>query len=549
MTPRFWSGRWLVLASAAAWTVSCTSKAPSVGPGTDATTGGVPFWGGEASGGLLSTISSGGAGAGHDAGGNTHSPTGGQDGGGASGGSGHGGELGSGGTGGEGGEESAGGGAGGNAAGIGGGVEPAPVAPSVEKRGESVVTNQGLQVISYGGYLNGESFQQDGIVTFGGVQYTAFWNASRHVVLAGRTLPDGNWENVELTDYKNTADDAHNTISIGISPRDETLHLSFDHHDDALHYRRSTPGFLAIEPTQWQLSDFEAVTSSLDGDASVQSVTYPRFITSPDGNTLLLVMRLGASGSGNSHLFSYDGASSRWTARGPFIDGVSIDENPYLHGVGFSADTRLHFSWCTRATPDATTNHDLFYVYSDDGGTTFWNNAGEPAGAAGSEPLGATDPMLRVWQIPQDRGLINQEDMLVAANGEVHVLLSHMPDDLADDSNFSTARSKSEFFHYHRATDGKWSRTSIGASVIANFRGSLARSFAGNIYAILPDLRIFGAAKETGYDSFVELANEGGRFFSDPLVDVARLRQEDVLSLFYPKKDSGEIYVLDYELD
>ena len=33
------------------------------------------------------------------------------------------------------------------------------------------MTYSGLTVVSYGGYLNGESFQQDGILTFNGYQY------------------------------------------------------------------------------------------------------------------------------------------------------------------------------------------------------------------------------------------------------------------------------------------------------------------------------------------------------------------------------------------
>jgi hypothetical protein len=127
----------------------------------------------------------------------------------------------------------------------------------ISKDGEVLLTKAGLTVVSYGGYLNGESFQQDGIVSYGGYQYAAFWNTSRHVVLARRTLPTGTWSTLELADYTNTADDAHNTISLGICPGDGSLHLSFDHHGNDLHYRTSVAGLVTNPATAtWAASSF-----------------------------------------------------------------------------------------------------------------------------------------------------------------------------------------------------------------------------------------------------------------------------------------------------
>src|SRR5690242_9530425 len=45
----------------------------------------------------------------------------------------------------------------------GGGAEA--VAPGILKRAEGKLAESGLTVVSYGGYLNGESFQQDAIVS------------------------------------------------------------------------------------------------------------------------------------------------------------------------------------------------------------------------------------------------------------------------------------------------------------------------------------------------------------------------------------------------
>ena len=49
-------------------------------------------------------------------------------------------------------------------------------APSITKTEDIQMTYSGLTVVSYGGYLNGESFQQEGILTYNGYQYTSFWN-------------------------------------------------------------------------------------------------------------------------------------------------------------------------------------------------------------------------------------------------------------------------------------------------------------------------------------------------------------------------------------
>jgi hypothetical protein len=453
-----------------------------------------------------------------------------------------------GGAAGTGGAAGGGGGQAGSTGGDGGGG--GDVDPGAVKDGETQLSNQALAVVSYGGYLNGESFQQDGIITHLGYQYTAFWNTARHVVLARRELPNGAWSSLEFTDYTNTESDAHNTISLGIAPVDGTLHLAFDHHTSDLNYRRSVTGLLSNAGGAWQTSSFSATTDALESGVPVEQVTYPRFITVPGGEKLLMSARLGTSGSGDEYLWEYDTASHTWTSLGKYIDGVSGDVNAYLHGIAYTpGGTRLHAAWCWRETPDASTNHDLAYVYSDDHGRTWKNNAGVTIGTTGTTAIDQSSPGLHVVEIGQDRGLINQEHLTVDALGRVHVLLSHLPEDAANDSNFESARSKSEYFHYLRELDGTWKRTALGLPVVANLRGKLALSSSQNLYAILPDLRIAGAAKSDGYATWTVFDDsDSGRFFSDPLIDSARLLLEDKLSVVYQEKASSDLFVLDYSL-
>ncbi|WP_437897150.1 BNR repeat-containing protein [Sorangium sp. So ce124] len=437
----------------------------------------------------------------------------------------------------------------------GGGAEP--VAPAIVKLGEGKLAESGLTVVSYGGYLNGESFQQDAIVSFGGFQYTAFWNTNRNVVLARRRLSTspggaaGAWEKFDFKDYRLSADDAHNTISLGIAPGDGTLHLAFDHHGSDLHYRRSVTGFLTDpEGAAWAASSFGAVASALVGSSRISLVTYPRFVTEPGGDRLLLSARIGESGSGDEHLWEYDATTHAWTALGEYIEGTDASMNAYLHGLSYTrGGSRLHAAWCWRDTPDATTNHDLLYVYSDDHGRTWKNNAGATVATTGASFVTRSTTGLSVWPIGQNRGLINQEHMTVDASGRVHVLLSHLPDAEADNSNFTSARTRSEFFHYLRDTDGTWARHGIGLKVVQNFRGKLAISSTENVYAILPDLRIAGASPSDGYATWTLLdAADSGRFFSDPLIDAARLEASDELTVYYPARSSVDIWGLEYAL-
>jgi len=429
-----------------------------------------------------------------------------------------------------------------------------PVAPGLMKDAEGQMALSGLTVVSYGGYLNGESFQQEGIISHNGYQYTAFWNTNKHVVVARRALPSGAWAKFEFTDYTLAAEDAHNTISIGIAPGDGTLHLAFDHHGNNLHYRKSNSDILTSPATaNWDAASFSGVTGSLVGSTPVTLVTYPRFVIEPGGKKMLFSARIGESGSGDEYLWEYDTSSHTWVSIGKYLDGTSnasATVNAYLHGLSYTrGGTRLHASWCWRETPDATTNHDLLYVYSDDHGRTWNDTTGAKVATSGATFVTTSTASAKVWAINQNRGLINQEHMAVDSVGRVHVLLGHMPDALADDANFVSARTKSQYYHYWRnPTNGIWSRTSIASlPVVLNFRGKLAISSNNNVYAILPALRIAAAGAANNFATWTLLdSTDPGRFFSDPLIDSVRLETEDKLTIFYPQASSVNIWTLDY---
>jgi hypothetical protein len=85
--------------------------------------------------------------------------------------------------------------------------------------------------------LNGVSYQEDVLISFGDYQYVTFYSTApagygNHYVNVGRRriAPSvGGWEFLTLTDYVQKTMDGHNMISMGISG-DGRIHLSFDHH-------------------------------------------------------------------------------------------------------------------------------------------------------------------------------------------------------------------------------------------------------------------------------------------------------------------------------
>jgi len=97
-----------------------------------------------------------------------------------------------------------------------------------------------------------------------------------------------------------------------------------------------------------------------------------------------------------------------------FVYGTVDSINAYPHGLSYTpGGTRLHMSYCWRKTSNASTNHDLYYIYSDDHGRTWKNNTAAIVATTGSAYVTKSSTGIKVWTINQNRGLINQEHMAV----------------------------------------------------------------------------------------------------------------------------------------
>ena len=423
-------------------------------------------------------------------------------------------------------------------------------APTVTPMSTTALTTAGRTALTYTGYMNGESFQQDGIVTVNGWQYSAFWDQSGHVNISRRQVPGGAWQNLRLTDYVTTSTDSHNTISIGISGQDGSIHLAFDMHSSVLRYRRSIAGLATAPATAaWSPASFGPVVSSLAG-TTMNQMTYPQFFSAPD-NTLQLALRTGLSGSGDEVLYEYAGGA--WSHVGRFINGTGPGNNAYLFGIEYDSTSLLHVTWTVRETSNASTNHDLYYAYSRDKGRTWRNNAGAVIATTGSSPLLSNSAGLRVWGIGQNRGLINQESQVVDRAGVVHVLASHLPASAADTTDFTAARERAVLVHYWRDKASKVWHQTYTPFLERSARGDIAVDAGDNLYVASGDsstrkLHIQTASRSSGWTDWTIRHTSSPIYYSDPLIDHQRLRDQGVLSIFAPRYGGSQIDVQDWRV-
>lgn len=236
--------------------------------------------------------------------------------------------------------------------------------------------------------VNGVVFRGSSVATFGKIQYTAYYNGAGKVVLAKRTRGSTVWT-TKVTSLTGTVTDAHNSISIQVDGGG-FLHLAWDMHGTKLRYCKSlASGGLDMGPEQAMVGTLET------------SVTYPQFFRLANGN-LLFLYRDGSSGSGDLTLNRYDLKTKAWSRlQTKLVDGEGA-RNAYWQ-CHIDRNGVLHLSWVWRETADVSTNHDMCYARSRDGGVT-WEKSD---GTAYTLPITAASAEYAL-KIAQKSDLINQ---------------------------------------------------------------------------------------------------------------------------------------------
>jgi hypothetical protein len=448
------------------------------------------------------------------------------------------------------------------------GSPAAAAAPTVIRLGDTLLDSTAVFFVSFDGLVNNASYQQSGILTWGGRQYAAWYTSNRNAVLARRVLPSGAWERLTLP-HALTVNDSHNSISLGVSPADGRLHVAMDTHDSQVFYVKSEAGLVTDAANRtWVASRFGAVQRSLDG-VDLGAMTYPRFLVTPEGR-LQFSFRTGHSGNGQMELAEY--ANGAWTRLGRWSSATgsysqhgatSTTRNMYLHGLTYGPSGRLHatFTWregntAVLCNAGGLANHDTGYVYSDDRGRTWRNGAGTVLATTGSSTVvSVTSAGHVVDPLNVDHALINQESQAVDSAGLPHAIISYVPGRFTQcvSDYVGQRRSSGRAFHVYRTASGGWVKMEIPVALNAFGRSRLVFDAADNAYVVMPFGRIVAASRASGWtDWTLRFDGSGLNAFGEVLVDEQRVRGDGVLSILYQQRSSGTtpsaIRVVDFRL-
>ncbi|MDX2604878.1 BNR repeat-containing protein [Streptomyces caniscabiei] len=441
--------------------------------------------------------------------------------------------------------------------------------PSVTQTGNTLLDSQAIYFVSYDGLVNNNAFQKNALLTYKGYQYAVWYTADRNAVVGRRVLGSGTWSTVKVG-HTLRYNDSHNVISMGVSKVDGRLHLNMDSHSDGFTYVKSVAG-LMDNPAglSWTTSRFGAPQSTLDGLALTSQFTYPQFISMPDGK-LQLSYRAGISGNGRNALAEYNGTS--WTNLGEWTSstgtytsehGSSTARNMYLHGIDYDRNGRLHalFTWreqngAVMCNSGGITNHDTGYVYSDDRGRTWRNNAGAVVGTTGgSDKVSVTDAGLVVDALNPDHSLMNQESQWTDSAGRPHAIISYVPGRFGQcTTNYVADRTANgRAFLVRKSASGPWTKTEIPVPLNSSQRTKLVMDKYNNAYALFPFGRIAGATAASGHTDWKILFDGSGlNAFGEVVFDESRIAQDNVLSVMYQVKSSGTtpsaLRVIDFAL-
>lgn len=443
--------------------------------------------------------------------------------------------------------------------------EAAP--PALVLLSDSILDDKALVTpddAQFGGAMNGLSFQHDIIVSHNGWQYTAWYDTvgtDQKVWLGRRSIlgqAAGPWQKFNTGSNLVNADernewDVHNNISIGISKADGTLHMSWDHHVNTLRYRRSVAGLATYADSAWDSTKILAEQNWLTSPGSVPKITYPLFVSTPDGS-LLFNYRMNGSSNGLNWLATYQpnstnystpvlvaGIQGNYTGLATQSSGnfTSRSRNAYGNGFDFGPDGTLHYTWTWRESVDHS-NHDICYAYSPDRGVKWYNNAGTLiADTSLGQQIRVDSPGTVVVPLDNRQQFINAQAQCVDDQGRVHVLGYHRRQEPGFEWTLGDGRFSgpdTAYFHYFRnPSTGVWTGARLPVTYPVGSRPDVETLANGDIYTVFQtggSLVVAAATAAANYSDWTILTAYGSNFTGEPRLDHDRLRKSGVLSVF-----------------
>ena len=264
--------------------------------------------------------------------------------------------------------------------------------------------------------------------------YVGYYDREHNLKVAKRDS-SGMW-NYAVMDEK-VSYDSHKYISLVVD-RDDMLHISCNMHKDPLVYYRSCSG-----------GDIATIHRDTMTMILEDSVTYPEFLQTDD--MLVFHYRNGRSGNGSTYFNTYDFANGTWSKlySEPLFDGMKAS-NSYFKGPFAGSDGRFHLIWCWRDEPDCSTNHGLYYAWSED--LKEWHT---PSGFSKMMPLTPTDDAFLVDDIKVREGLING-GFAIGFDEDSGLVIGYHKYDENNHTNLYSATFEDGGWNIRRITDWNW---------------------------------------------------------------------------------------------
>lgn len=384
-------------------------------------------------------------------------------------------------------------------------------------------------------YIFGKAISPTGdcIKTYGDYVFMTWYKGGkdeRNVMLTRYNTVTGTEKTIEFphrhTGFQNKwwLGESHNSIAVGISPLDGTIHLLYDMHaysnskpaggvfsDDYFRYSYSQANAASVSDANFTLSQFEQNAAggykhlSLNGGedyANFQGLTYPNFFLNDTGN-LFMYMREGGNNNGAYKFSKYDANTSTWSSFTHFNTlGAKNKGQAYNWGVYGNMkyiNGKIRIGFQQRSSNDNDKylyQNGIYYAYSEDqNGLNNWKNY---AGESLSIPL--IDPELAKVSEPGDEvqttaanqvRIVAGFDWIVTDQGDVHFISSVTDDEFNNTEKVHT---------YKKAGDTSFTTTT-------NFSGAESIYTSGNnIYIIgLDNGKVFVEKAVGGTNNFTRV--------------------------------------------
>ncbi len=342
-----------------------------------------------------------------------------------------------------------------------------------------VATRATFTVDSDAHWIQQDSSDHEKVLSYGAYQYISYWDAADrsgkvYLAVVRRKLSDNTSETIIFNTVEGEMPeplDFHNSTALGISPIDGRLHAEGVIHNQRMRYAISSSGCLSQARFSSCTFTWQAQTSNR---AQEEAVTYPQYFNDRAGN-LYCAFRSGSGTTGEYALHKYNN-NGTWTDRGSVLSGLSgtgeydVDgaggwsaartRGPYVDSLAFDKNDRLHLMWTWRENVPARegvginpylAQHDIYYSYSDDFGTTWKDNGGTTVGTVRTEPITIADTSTVAVELAYGYWRVNSARMTIDRDNQPHIMMESS-DVFTTDPRLARLR----LAHFWRQTNGVW---------------------------------------------------------------------------------------------